>query len=370
MPDKGQTAPDKRRDEFLATLAHELRGPLAPIMSAVTLLGFDQIDAATREASRAVIERQVQQLVRLVDDLLDVSRITAGKLELRRQLVPVSQVVRSAVETARPFLDQRKQPLHLTMPDDPVFIDGDPARLAQVFANLLNNAAKYSPIGDPISLEATTENGRAVIRVSDHGIGIPSAELEQVFEPFVQVDNNRGAQGGLGIGLTLARRLVEMHGGEIRAESAGLGHGSVFTVWLPTTNTDVAQPKLIEPVKGSRHRILVVDDNRDSVAALAALLSVLGHEVRTAFDAAGALAAVDSFRPNIALLDIGMPEMDGCELARRLRSDARLSGLLLVAVTGWGQPRDRARTREAGFDYHLVKPANIGQLQQILGSVA
>ncbi len=365
---------DRRKDEFLATLAHELRNPLAPIRNALQLLRMPGASVAVADDARLMMERQLQQMVRLVDDLLDVSRITRNRLELRRERIEFAAVIQSAIETSRPLIEQGRHKLTVHLPTDGVYLDGDAVRLAQVFSNLLNNSAKYTEPGGDISLTAQVDDGQVVVRVADTGIGIPAESLPQVFEMFSQVERNLNrAQGGLGIGLTLVRRLVEMHGGSVEAHSAGPEKGSEFVVRLPTVAPAPAEaaPR-DEPAPAAEaaapSRVLVVDDNLDAAKSLAALLKMQGHEVRVAYDGRSALELAAGFLPQFVLLDIGMPGMDGYEVARRLRTIPNLQRARLAALTGWGQPEDRRRSAEAGFDYHLVKPVEPQRLQELLES--
>jgi signal transduction histidine kinase/DNA-binding response OmpR family regulator len=365
---------DRRKNEFLAMLSHELRNPLAPVRNAVHVLRQSKIDHPQLNWARDVIDRQVTHLVRLVDDLLDVSRITRGKIRLQTEPLDAAAVVAGAVETSRPLVESHRHQLHVTLPAEPLAMHGDPARLAQVLANLLNNAAKYTPDGGEIWLSAAREGGEIVFRVRDTGTGIPPEMLGKVFDLFTQIDHSLDrAQGGLGIGLTLVRRLVEMHGGAVEARSEGAGRGSEFTVRLPATGRvpTPADANDVPPVLSSRvaRRVLVVDDNVDAAESLAILLRLSGHEVRTAHDGAGALVAAADFRPEVTLLDLALPGMDGYELARRLRSIPATASSLLVAVSGFGQDDDRARSREAGFTYHLTKPVEYSALEKAIASL-
>jgi PAS domain S-box-containing protein len=367
---------DQRKDAFLATLAHELRNPLAPIRNAVQILRLAEGDRAITEQARQTIERQLQQMVRLVDDLLDLSRITRNLIELRKERVALADVVRSAVETSQPLIDAAGHDLVVTLPPQSVWLNADLVRMAQVVANLLNNAAKYTPERGRIWLTAERHENELVVRVRDTGIGIKLETLPHIFDMFTQVDTSRErSRGGLGIGLTLVKSLVEMHGGSVRAASAGPGQGSEFTVRLPVAAAVEAprrDGKAGDPsnTKAPSRRILVVDDNWDAAQSLGMLLKIMGHEVRTAYDGAGGLEVVRTFRPDVALLDIGMPGMNGYELARRLRAQDDLRGMILVAVTGWGQEEDRLRSREAGFDLHLTKPADLAALEGLLSSLS
>ncbi|HEX4412928.1 MAG TPA: ATP-binding protein [Lacipirellulaceae bacterium] len=365
---------DKRKDEFLATLAHELRNPLAPLRNSVNLLQLTASDDPATARLCEMMERQVNQLVRLVDDLLEVSRITRGKIELRKENVELATVARNAIETSRPVIDNAGVQLAITLPQEPVIVHGDPVRLGQVFSNLLNNAAKYTNAGGQIWFTARKESGEAVISIRDTGIGIAADVLPNVFDMFMQVDRatNR-SQGGLGIGLTLVRSLVELHDGSVSVQSDGPGHGSEFTVRLPVV-VEERRSARIAPSAGpvtaiQSRRILVVDDNVDSAKTLGMLLKYLGADVQVVNDGVEALAAVEKYRPDVVLLDIGMPGMDGYEVARRIRERKGFGSVTLIALTGWGQEEDRRRTREAGFDHHLVKPADIVALQSLLGTL-
>jgi signal transduction histidine kinase len=362
---------DRRKDEFLATLAHELRNPLAPMSNALTILRTVPADAGASRQARDMIERQLRQMVRLVDDLLDVSRITTGKLVLHQTALDLNDVLRAAVETARPIIDARGHRLAVKVPDQPLPVRGDAVRLAQVFANLLNNAAKYTDPGGQIDFSAWRSEDTLAVRISDTGIGIPPQILPAIFEMFTQGDTSlERRHAGLGVGLSLARRLVEMHGGSIDAHSEGIGKGSVFTVQLPAADGSASRTSSQEaalPAKAPRGaRVLLVDDNVDFATSMAALLENAGHEVRLAHDAASALTLAEAFEPDFGFFDIGLPGMSGFELARRFRSLPFASGSVLVAVTGWGQDKDRELAREAGFDHHLVKPVDFGAIESLL----
>jgi signal transduction histidine kinase/ActR/RegA family two-component response regulator len=360
---------DQRKDEFLATLAHELRNPLAPMVNSMALLEQPGIGAAAAERAHGIIRRQLGQMVRLVDDLLDVSRITSGKLGVRKERIELAQVVQNAVDTARPLLEKLGQSFSIKLPRDAVYLQGDAVRLSQVFANLLNNAARYSEPGQKVSLRATVDGDCVRVVVADQGMGIEPGNLETIFDMFTQGEGNDRAQGGLGVGLTLARRLVELHGGKIVAESRGKGQGSAFTVTLPATTMPPAQEATV-PAKtpnSKPHRILLVDDNVDFATSMSTLLQGLGHEVRIAHDAAAALAVAREQRPELGFLDLGLPDKSGYELATELRAQPETASTVLVAVSGWGQPRDRERSRDAGFAMHLVKPV---ELQSINAAIA
>jgi PAS domain S-box-containing protein len=367
---------DRKKDEFLAILAHELRNPLAPIRNALQILKMADDNAAVAKEMREMMERQVQQMVRLVDDLFDVSRITRGTFELRMERVDLAAVAATAVETSRPSIEAAKHRLTVTMPSQPVYVEGDSTRLSQVVANLLNNSAKYTPEGGQIGLAVETEDGHVVVRIRDNGLGIPAEMLSRVFEMFTQVNRTaQGGQGGLGIGLTLARNLIVMHGGTVEALSEGPGKGSEFVVRMPlaelsTLATEPTVSKELAPEGATdSHRVLVVDDNIDAAESLGKMLRLMGNQVRTAHDGLSALEAAANFIPEVVLLDIGLPGMDGHEVARRLRLLSGLEEAVLVAQTGWGQDEDRRRSREAGFHHHLVKPVSAAALQKVLGSL-
>jgi signal transduction histidine kinase/CheY-like chemotaxis protein len=364
---------DRRKDEFLAMLAHELRNPLAPVRNSLQILRLADVHDPTVERVRLVMERQIGHLIRLVDDLMEVSRITRGKIELRPERMDLLRAIRSAVETSQPLIDAAGHDFELDLPGEPLPLDADPVRLAQVFANLLNNAAKYSDPSGRIRLGARREGEEVVVVVRDEGIGIPPELLPHVFDLFTQLDStHRRSQGGLGIGLTLVRSLVRMHGGSVAARSEGVGHGSEFEVRLPIARGEVTAEQAPEaaPVAASAMRVLVVDDNRDAADSLGVLLDSFGYQVEVTHDGPAALRAAELFRPELVLLDIGMPEMDGYEVARRLRSGPRGDALVLVALTGWGQEEDRQRTQAAGFDHHLVKPTDLDALQRLLAELS
>jgi PAS domain S-box-containing protein len=361
---------DRRKDEFLAVLAHELRNPLAPIRTGLELMRLAGDDPAAIEEVRTTMERQSQQMVRLIDDLLDVSRITRGAVDLRKSRVELAAVVESAVETSRPLIEEMGHKLQVTIPKQPIVLEADPTRLAQVIANLLNNAAKYMPRGGTVGLDAQRLDGTAVISIKDTGIGIPADMLERIFEMFTQVDGSlERSHGGLGIGLTLVKRLVEMHGGMVEARSAGLNQGSEFIVRLPAVVGLLSEPPSADGVSraaSKKRRILVVDDNENAAKVLGMLLTALGNDVRTTFDGFTAIELAESFLPEIILLDIGMPKLNGYETARRIREQPWGKNMLLAALTGWGQEEDKRRTREAGFDHHFVKPVEPAILQKLL----
>jgi signal transduction histidine kinase/DNA-binding response OmpR family regulator len=361
---------DRRKNEFLAMLAHELRNPLAPVRNAVEVLRLRTIGQAELNWARDLIGRQVAHLARLVDDLLDVSRITRGKINLHREEIEAGQVVTSAVETSRPLIEAHRHLLTVTMPPEVLRLEADPARLAQVLTNLLNNAAKYTPDGGRIGVSVERDQGEVVFRVRDTGAGIPREMLGKVFDLFTQMDHSLDrAQGGLGVGLTLVRSLVEMHGGTVQAHSEGPGRGSEFVVRLPLLavgepRNDADRGKHEAPA--SPCKVLVVDDNRDAADSLALLLRFDRHDVRIVHDGAAALETARLFVPDVVLLDIGLPGLDGYNVARRLREQPGTRDALLVAVSGYGGEEDRLRSRQAGFDHHLVKPIDLRDLQRVL----
>ncbi|HEY8508891.1 MAG TPA: ATP-binding protein [Steroidobacteraceae bacterium] len=370
---------NRRKDEFLAMLAHELRNPLAPIRNAAQILRVHAGGKPELDWARSVIERQTRHLSRLVDDLLDVSRMVRGQITLQKSVVDLAEIVRHAIETSRPLMRSRHHRLDVRLPSQPVRLDGDLTRLAQVVSNLLNNAAKYTQEGGHVWLDARIENQHVVLSVRDNGFGISPELLPRVFDLFTQGDRTLDrAQGGLGIGLTLVKRLVEMHGGSVEAHSEGLGKGSEFIVRLPiiegqatqespdSQGEQVREETVLNEQSSRGLRILVVDDNIDAADSIAMLLSMEGHSTTTVNSAAAALEAVESFRPDVVLLDIGLPEMDGYEVARRLRSQNKVERMRLVAVTGYGQPADRERAAAAGFDKHLVKPVEPAVLNEFL----
>jgi signal transduction histidine kinase len=363
---------DRRKDEFLATLAHELRNPLAPIRNSLHILQMSEPKEATASRLYEVMVRQLNHLVRLVDDLLELSRITRGQIELRRERIELAAIVRSAVETSAPFVEAARHQLAIALPTEPLFIDADPVRMVQVISNLLNNAVKYTDDGGQIWISSRAIDGQAVISVRDTGIGIAPKMQSRIFEMFAQVDRSAGrSYGGLGIGLTLVKSLVEMHGGSVEVKSKGEGQGSEFVVRLPLAAQDAASSAPTPartPTALSSQRILVVDDNRDSAESLRMLLTLLGAEVQVAYDGAHALSVIQEFHPGVVLLDLGMPEMDGYEVAKRIRQRPEFDDVVLIALTGWGQEEDRRRAQHAGFDHHLVKPADITSLQALLRS--
>ncbi len=374
---------DRRKDEFLATLAHELRNPLAPIQGALNLhrLSAETQDGPGRELQQ-IMERQLKQMVRLIDDLLDVSRITRDKLNLRVAAIDLCEALRNAIESSQPLIDSARHTLEVDLGDAPMPLMADPHRLAQAFANLVNNAGKYTDPGGTIFVNARRRGDEYLISIRDSGVGLTPQQLSEVFDLFVQVDSSlERARGGLGIGLTLVRRLVEMHHGRIEASSDGPGRGSEFRVYLPVDTgldpgTDAGQATSSEAAPGQRDaaplRILVVDDNVDAGATLAMSLEMLGHTVLTLDDPLAVVEAARDFAPQLAFFDVGMPNLNGFELAERVRDEqwGSLDELYLVALTGWGQDQDRRRSAQAGFDKHLVKPVDLATIEQVCREVA
>ncbi|MEC5409363.1 ATP-binding protein [Paraburkholderia sp. MPAMCS5] len=362
---------NRRKDEFLAMLAHELRNPLAPIQAAARLFGLKEFTDPQVLWSRGVLERQVAQLVRLVDDLLDVSRIAEGKMEFRPEHVELSAAVRRALEGSRGVLQAQSHQFSVRLPEAPAFVDADPVRLVQIVQNLLNNAAKYTPAGGIVELHARREGNEAVISVRDSGIGIAAENLHSVFGLFSQLPSGRSrSQGGLGIGLALVRALAEGQGGTVSVSSRGVNQGSEFTVRLPLSPVQeaLAADKASErPREHKRRRIVIVDDSEDAALSLSMLLEADGYETRTATTGSEAVDLVFDFKADILLLDIGLPDMSGYEVARQIRRDRRGSSMQLIAVTGWSQEPDREAAFEAGFNYHLAKPVDYERLLSLLG---
>jgi CheY-like chemotaxis protein len=362
---------DRRKDEFLATLAHELRNPLAPMKYAVAMMRL-AAEPSAQVRAQEVIDRQVTQMARLIDDLLDLSRINRGLIQLQRESVRLRALMERAVETARPAIDTARHRLEVRLPDEDLMLNADPARIVQVIGNLLNNAAKYTPDGGEIRLAAWRQGNEAVLEVADNGIGIPPSEQGKLFQMFTQLHQASGrAKGGLGIGLSLVRTLVQMHGGSVRVFSDGMDEGTRFTLELPLAELPrpvqpVAPGAGAAPAKASARRVLVVEDNRDGLETLLALLDMLGYEVAGAGDGREALEVARSFRPQVVLLDLGLPVMDGFEVARALRADPELKDVFISALTGWGAENDRRRTAEAGFDAHLTKPVELSALEAAL----
>ncbi len=362
---------DRRKDEFLAILAHELRNPLAPIRNALQIIRLAGDNKASVEKAAVVMERQLQQMVRLIDDLMDVTRIARNKMKLRQERVELGTVVRNALETSRPLIEAAGHELTVALPDEPILVDADSARLSQVFSNLLNNAAKYTERGGRIAVTLQREGSHAVLRVKDAGIGISAEHLPHLFEMFSQVERSlERSQGGLGIGLNLAKRLTEMHGGTIEVHSEGLNKGSEFIVRLPAVSDSPTQPHIAAELEDKpvpqRCKVLIVDDDEDTVTSLSIMLRILGHEVLSAHDGVQALEAAKSFRPDVVLLDIALPRMNGYEAARRIRQESWGENMKLVALTGWGQEEDKRRSIEAGFNHHLTKPMEPTALEVLL----
>lgn len=360
---------DHRKDVFLATLAHELRNPLAPMKSSLELLKLGQTSDQIRLHAADVMERQVGQMTRLIDDLMDLSRITRNCLELRRTPVDVARILDEAIEASRPVIDRSRHQLHLKLPPEPVVICADPARISQVLSNLLNNAAKYTPEGGTITLEARSDGEDLWLSIRDNGVGMLSEELHKVFEPFYQI-KDRDSGAGLGIGLTLVRTIVELHGGDVSAFSEGSGLGTEVTVRLPLpiggiqANVEAGSDKTGLDVRCKR-RVLVVDDNHDAAQTLSLLLEHLGNDVAMASDGLEALEVAERFRPELVIMDLGMPGMNGYEAVKQMRATPWGKHLMFVAVTGWGQNEDRSRSASAGFDRHFVKPVSASAFHEI-----
>lgn len=365
---------DRRKNEFLATLAHELRNPLAPVRNALQVLRMKSPDIPEVQWAREVIDRQTFAMTRLIDDIMDVSRINQGKVKLNRERVELANVVKGAVETSRPLIEEMGHELKVTLSPGPVIVDGDLTRLAQIFVNLLDNAAKYTERGGHIGLTAQQQGSDVVVTISDSGIGIPADKLPAIFEMFSQVEEGLSrSQGGLGIGLCLVKRLVEMHGGSIEARSGGPAKGSEFVVRLPIVVDQTYTRKLSDggdkAKPTSNLRILVVDDNRDGAETLAMLLKMMGNNVHISHDGEEAVAAAREFRPHVVLCDIGLPKLNGYEACRQIKERAWDEKMVLIAVTGWGQDGDRRQAEEAGFDHHIVKPLDPQALMKLLAAL-
>jgi len=369
---------DRLKDEFLATLAHELRNPLSPMRNAVEILRDHGGDREAADHALAVLDRQLNVMVRLVDDLLDISRITRGKIELVRSLVDLDSILQRAIENTRPQFRENEHQLTYQLPGGPLTVAGDPVRLEQIFANLLNNAAKFTPRGGVVTVEVTCHADEAAVRVRDTGIGIASDVLPRIFDTFVQGDRSVDrARGGLGIGLSLVKRLVDLHGGEVEAFSAGRGQGSEFVVRLPlarqgredsiSSHRRAQEAKQPEPLRRKRQTVLVVDDNVDAAKTLSFLLSTWGYDVLVAHDGQSGVDLGNTHELHAVIMDLGMPGMSGYSAARLMRADPRLADVLLIALTGWGQPDARRESAEAGFNHHLVKPVEVAVLRRILG---
>jgi signal transduction histidine kinase/ActR/RegA family two-component response regulator len=363
---------DQRKNEFLATLAHELRNPLAPMSNMLEVVKHSGDDREVLKRAHDTIERQLGQMVRLVDDLLDLNRITYDRLELRRSEVELSSVIQQAVEVARPLIDAAGHDLTVELPDEPIYLTADRARLAQVFGNLLNNSSKYTRSNGRISVSAKRVDDEVMVTVKDNGAGIPQDKLDSIFDMFMQVDlTAERSQGGLGIGLTLVKRLAEMHGGSIEARSAGEGQGSEFIVRLPVLSKPsvAAQPKPAASEPSPERRILIVDDNVDAADSLAMLLEITGNKTYMAHDGVEAVEAIEEHRPEVVLLDIGLPRLTGHEVCRQVRQQPWGKDIVMIALTGWGQEDDRRQSEEAGFNGHLVKPVDYDKLLELLSSL-
>jgi CheY-like chemotaxis protein/two-component sensor histidine kinase len=355
-------------------LAHELRNPLAPVSYAIEILNARGPEIPEASWARTVIQRQVRHMTRLVDDLLDVSRITRGTLSLKRERVDLAAVLSEAIEASRPAIEASGNQLQIDLPNGAVPLDADPIRLAQAFTNLLTNAAKYTDRGGRITLAARCRAGQVEVSVRDTGTGIPPAMLGKVFEMFAQVDRTlERSRGGLGVGLALVKTIVELHGGEVEARSDGPSLGSVFSVRLPIV-AEIAATSTKTSTSGAhpshRHRILVAEDGRDAAQSFAMLLTIMGHEVRIAYDGQEAVAEASSFRPGVIIMDVGMPIMNGYDAARQIRSEPWGKDIFLIALTGWGQGDDRRRSHDAGFNRHLTKPVDPSALETLLGSLS
>jgi CheY-like chemotaxis protein len=363
---------DRRKDEFLALLAHELRNPLAPLRNGLQVIRLAASNPEAIAEARGMMDRQLSHMVRLIDDLLDISRVNRNKMELRRARVLLADVINSALETGRPVIEAAGHELTVTLTPDPVYLDADLTRLAQVFGNLLSNSAKYTPNGGHIWLDAAREGEEVIVSVRDNGIGIPANSLRSIFDMFSQVDRSiERSTGGLGIGLALVKGLVEMHGGSVTAESAGVGQGSTFRIRLPALQTHPERPTGSAPqgwtaTNGGGRCILVVDDNQDSATSMALMLKLMGNQVRIAHDGIEAVEMAEALRPEVILMDVGMPRLNGYDATRRIREQPWGRSLLIIALTGWGQEDDKERSRQAGCDGHLVKPVSLPDLEQLL----
>jgi signal transduction histidine kinase len=365
---------DRRKDEFLAILAHELRNPLAPISNSVAILGSDKLPVKVRDEALGMMDRQVKQMVRLVDDLMDVSRITRGKIDLKMDAVDLGEVLRCAVEISQPHIDQFGHTLGVDLPQTPVTLNADFTRLAQVFSNLLNNAAKYSPPGGDIHLSTTVHKDSVDVSVQDKGIGLRPDMLERIFDMFAQVDDSlERSQGGLGVGLTLVKKLVEMHGGRVSVRSEGLGKGSEFMVHLPTISimdeTLAAEAPQPQAAAGQGLRILIVEDNEALAQTTGWMVEMLGHDYRLAGNGKDAIATAAEYRPNVVMMDIGLPGMNGYDLCAAMRLEPHLKDTIFIAQTGWGQDEHRQRAKEAGFHHHMVKPLYLEALEALLRQI-
>jgi signal transduction histidine kinase/CheY-like chemotaxis protein len=374
LAQRNMRAADRRKDEFLATLAHELRNPLAPVRNAAKVLRLPGADSKTRELATTIIDRQIEAMAGLLDDLLDVSKITEGQIDLHRQRTSVAAIIETSLEVARPLIEVRRHQLTVSLPPEPIEVDVDPLRLSQVFSNLLTNAAKYTEPGGHIDLIAQAEDGGVSITVRDTGVGLEPESIAQIFEIFSQVKSTlQHAAGGLGIGLALVKGLVALHGGRVSAASAGPGRGSEFCVWLPACAVSAGAPAHAEPARPAssvkKRRILVVDDNEDAAQSLGFLLELAGHEPYIAHDGEQAVAMASDLKPDIALVDIGLPKLNGYGVAQSIRAAPWGARMVLIALTGWGQDEDKRRALEAGFDYHLTKPVDPDQVETLIANL-
>lgn len=359
----------RTKDEFLATLAHELRNPLAPLRNAIEILNLQGVQTPESQWALDIMSRQMKQMTRLIDDLLDIARITGNKLELKKEVIALADILRVAIETSKPLIESSGHSFSISIPEGNVYLKGDIVRIAQAISNLLNNAAKYTESGGSIWLNAECRGREVVIMVRDSGIGIAAEMLPHVFDMFRQAEHMPGAKGGLGIGLTLAKRLIKMHGGSIQVDSKGTGKGSTFVVHLPIHVTEAisrTETDEHEASEATPMRILIVDDNEDAVSTLNMMLHLAGHQTRTARDGIEAVDIANTYRPNVVLLDIGMPRMNGYEAAETIRKQSWGQNMALIAMTGWGQESDRKKSKEAGFNEHLVKPVDPQILFRIL----
>ncbi|HEV3437548.1 MAG TPA: ATP-binding protein [Gemmata sp.] len=363
----------RRKSEFLAILAHELRNPLAPIRNGLQILRLAEDDKAATAKARSMMEKQLGHMARLIDDLLDLSRIANGKIELRKQRIDIASAVQDALETSGPLIQASGHKLTVSIPPKPVYVDADRTRLAQIFANILNNGAKFTPHGGHIWLAVEQEGSDVVVKVRDNGVGIPTEMLPKIFDMFTQVDSSVDrSQGGLGIGLNLVRGLIEMHGGRIEAHSDGPGMGSEFIVRLSvqfSPDRGYAQDKDGSTRCSSAYRVLVVDDNEDSADSLSMLLDLMGHDTRTAYDGLAAVETANVFRPNVILLDIGLPKLNGYDACRRIREQQWDETVVIIALTGWGNDEDKCRSKEAGFNFHMVKPVDPAALEKLMAGL-
>jgi CheY-like chemotaxis protein len=363
----------RRSNEFLATLAHELRNPLAPIQNALEIMKLTSKPELLQQAQET-IERQTKHMVHLVDDLMDISRITQGKVELRKEHILLKDILHHAVETAQPLIEKRNHHLNITLPDEPIWLNADAIRISQIFSNLLNNAAKYTDEGGQIELVVENTDKKVIISIRDNGIGIPEHMISHIFDMFLQVDNSlERSQGGLGIGLTLVKNLVKMHEGSITVHSKGLGKGSLFSVTLPLVNVQKTVTSEVQKPQQealSSLRLLVVDDNQASAQTLGWMMEIFGHEIRLAHNGPNAIEIAHNYRPDAVLLDIGLPGMNGYDVCKAMRADPMMKDVVIIAQTGWSQDEHRRLSEEAGFNYHLVKPVDMNNLQQILSNIS